>query len=142
MAKVLTGVVLALLVLGIGGFANYQRNADLDTEFQKRRPYRGTSDADLELLIQAYTEERLGLQARLDSDRDRTGVMDGYAPSDFNGKLKAFERFQRKNESWREANRAKLERELVVEEIRREQAIRRSGMDSPWKRIRRRVLSF
>ena len=84
-----------------------------------------------------------GLQARLSrTGGDNTRIMDGYAPADFDGKLKAFEQFQRKNNSWRDTNRARLEHEVELEKIQKELAIRERGLDDEFTRIKRRVLTF
>lgn len=137
-------LVLLLLVVGVGvaGFANYQRNEALDHELQNR-PYQAYKLGDLEKLASAYQGEMDGLQARLArTGGDNTRIMDGYAPADFEGKLKAFEQFQRKNNSWRDTNRARLEHEVELEKIQKELAIRERGLDDEFTRIKRRVLTF
>ena len=137
-------LVLLLLVVGVGvaGFANYQRNEALDQELQ-HRPFKAYSLEDLQKLSSAYQGEMDGLQARLSRTAgDNTRMMDGYAPADFDGKLKAFEQFQRKNNSWRDTNRARLEHEVELEKIQKELAIRERGLDDEFTRIKRRVLTF
>jgi len=137
-------LVLVLLVVGLGvaGFANYQRNEPLDHELQNR-PYQAYKIEDLQKLENAYQGEMDGLQARLSrTGGDNTRMLDGYAPADFDGKLKAFERFQRKNNSWRDTNRARLEHEVELEKIQSELSIRERGLDDELTRIKRRVLTF
>ena len=137
-------LILLLLVAGVGiaGFANYQRNEALDHELQNR-PLKAYAIEDLEKLANAYQGEMDGLQARLSrTGGDNTRIMDGYAPADFDGKLKAFEQFQRKNNTWRDTNRARLEHEIELEKIQKELAIRERGLDDEFTRIKRRVLTF
>ena len=65
----------------------------LDQEL-KNRPYQAYSLEDLEKLTSAYQGQMDGLQARLArTGCDNTRIMDGYAPADFDGKVKAFEQF-------------------------------------------------
>lgn len=136
--------VMALLVVGIGvaGFANYQRNAHLDREFGDR-PYKGISEADLRALRDAYRAELGRFERKLGSySSDRTKVLDGFAPGDMGGKAKAFDSFQRQNKAWREVNLQRIERELELEKIAAELALRERGLDDPVKRFWRRVLTF
>ena len=129
-------------MLTVGGFANYQRNEPLDNEL-KDRPYATLSDADLDALLQAYEGERMGLENRLNAyAEDRTGVMDGFAPSDLGGKLDAFDSFQRKNNSWRETNRAKLSHEVELDRLNKEKGIRTRGLHIERNRIWRRLTTF
>lgn len=141
MARFFIVLVLVVSGLGLAGWINYERNAHLDQELADR-PYATLSDADLEALIEAYDQERARWAARSRSGDDRTRVMDGYAPSDLQGKLQAFDRFQRKNEAWREANRARLDQEVVIEALRREQDIRNRGLHRERNRILRRLLTL
>ncbi len=138
-----TFIVFLLLVIGMGGlgFANYKRNAHLE-EGTKPRPYKSFSDADLDALIEAYSGQRDGLANRLKGSGDRTKIMDGYAPSDFAGKLEAFEQFQRKNESWRDTNRSRLEMVVELERLEFETAFRRQRKEDPWTPIFRRIFTF
>jgi hypothetical protein len=134
-------VVLVVLLVGIagGGFVNYQRNAALDQELEFR-PYKGLSDADLAALRDAYEKSVGQMESSLGNpDGD---VFRKVKPGDFGGKVKAFERFQQENERWKQGHRAALENRATIDAIKKEQGIRRSGLDDPWKRILRRATTF
>ena len=142
MGKFFAVLIVLVAVVSIGGFANYHRNAPLDNEL-KNRPYATLSDSDLTALIEAYQGETQGLQNRLNAyAEDRTGVMEGYAPSDLHGKLGAFDSFQRKNESWRDTNRAKLSHEVELEKLEKERSIRQRGLHIERNRILRRLTTI
>ena len=142
MGKFLLIVLVLGVALGIGGYTNYERNAHLDEELRDR-PYAGYSDADLDSLTNAYEGEMSGLQARLGKAAgDNTRVMDGYAPADFDGKVKAFEQFQRKNNAYRDTNRKRLGHQVELENLQKEQRIRSEGLNDEFTRIKRRVLTF
>ena len=68
--------------------------------------------------------------------------MDGYAPSDFGGKVNAFENFQRKNEAWRGTNRSRLEMVVELEKLEFEKQYRRKRKESPWEAILKRVVTL
>jgi hypothetical protein len=140
--KSLAVLLIATVGVGLAGFANYHRNAPLDRELEVR-PYGTISDDDLKALIEAYSMERDGAVARLGGKRnDRTRVMDGFAPGDLDGKLKAFDSFQRKNERWRDHNRQRIEFNIELEKLKTEQGIRDRGLHEERNRILRRVLTF
>ncbi len=142
MGKLFLGILVLVVGLGAAGYANYERNAPLDEEL-KDRPYKALAEDDLNALSSAYQKELDGLSGRLKATAgDKTGIMDGYAPADFDGKVKAFESFQRKNNSWRDTNRLRLEHEGELEKIEKERRIRSEGLDDETTRILRRVLTF
>ena len=142
MGKSFALLLIATVGVVLAGFANYQRNAPLDKELEER-PYGTISDEDLVALIDAYTMERGGTMARMGGKKDdRTTVMDGFAPGDLDGKLKAFDSFQRKNERWRNQNRQRIEFDIELERLKKEQGIRDRGLDEERNRILRRLLSF
>ena len=142
MAKAFAGLLILVVAVAVGGYYNYHRNAHLDDEL-KNRPYAGLSDADLDALLQAYQGEMKGLEGRLAGyGKDRTRVMDGFAPADLHGKVQAFESFARKNNSWRDVNRQRLGHEVEVEKLEREKNIRAQGLHIEKNRILRRLLTF
>ena len=141
MGKFLAIILIATLGVGLAGFANYHRNEPLDRELVNR-PYGTLSDDDLKALIGAYNLERDGAIARLGKGNDRTRVMDGLAPGDLHGKLKAFNSFQRKNERWRDHNRERIGFNIELEKLKKEQGIRQRGLHEERNRILRRVLTF
>ena len=142
MAKVLLGFLIVVVALCGAAYANYERNAPLDAELRDR-PYAGLADKDLKALLDAYKAEKRGYQTQLaKSGGDRTTVMDGLAPADYHGKVKAFESFQRQNERWRDVNRQRLSHEVEVEKLEREASIRARGLHIEKNRILRRLTTF
>lgn len=140
--KILAVLVLLPLLLVGAAFSNYQRNAPLDEEL-RNRPYKSISDKDLAALLEAYKGEMQGFETRMNRfSKDRTKVMDGFAPADYDGKVRAFESFQRKNESWRDANRARLGHVVELEKLEHEKSIRDRGLHIEKNRILRRITTF
>lgn len=140
--KILAVIVMIPVVVACIAYSNYERNAPLDEEL-RNRPYKSVSDENLASLISAYESEMGGFQARMNSyGKDRTKVMDGLAPADYDSKVKAFESFQRKNEGWRDANRARLGHEVELEKLQAEQSIRDRGLHIEKNRILRRMTTF
>ncbi len=133
-------LVLLLGLIGAGGYANYQRNAELDQELEFR-PYAGLSDADLDALLEAYQQELSQIEDSLGNGPDGS-VFRGTKPADLGGKLKAFERFQQENERWKRGHREAINQKVVLDALRQEQAVRRAGLHKPWRRIMRRVTTF
>ena len=133
-------LVLLLGLIGAGGYANYQRNAELDQELEFR-PYAGLSDADLDALLEAYQQELSQIEDSLGNGPDGS-VFRGIKPADLGGKLKAFERFQQENERWKRGHREAIKQKVVLDALRQEQAVRRAGLHRPWRRIIRRVTTF
>lgn len=133
--------IVLLLVLPIGGFVNYRRNAPLDQELENRT-YANLPDDDLAALIEAYEGEARRLSGLVSNKPQGEDELDGYSASDYDGKVKAFRTFQQYNSQWRRARGELFEQEAALEELRREQSIRERGLDKPWKRILRRVLHF
>ncbi len=136
-----TILCLLLLLLPVAGYANYRRNAPLDKELQNRI-HANLSDADLLALIEAYQLETKRLGASVTEAPDGGDELDGIAPEDFGGKVKAFQDFQVYNRQWRRSRAGLFEQEAALEELRREQSIRDRGLDKPANRILRRVSSF
>jgi hypothetical protein len=137
--RALVVAVVLLLAVGGGGFVNYQRNAPLDRDLEFR-PYKGLSDTDLAALRDAYVKSVGQMESSLGNPDD--GVFRKVKPGDFQGKVQAFERFQKENERWKEGHRAALENKATIDAIQREQGIRKQGLDDPWKRILRRATTF
>jgi hypothetical protein len=129
---------LCALLLG-GGFVNYQRNAGLDKDLQFR-PYAGYSDKDLDAMRKAY-EKQVGQMRSGLGEVDQSRIA-RTKPSDYQSKLREFERFQKENERWKEGHREMLGSQVVVDAIKKEQEIRRAGLDNPWNRILRRATTF
>jgi hypothetical protein len=136
-----TILCLLLVLLPVVGFVNYRRNAPLDEELQNRI-HANLSDADLLTLIEAYRLETKRLAASVTEAPGGEDELDGIAPGDFDGKVKAFQNFQVYNRQWRRSRAELFEQEAALEELRREQSIRERGLDKPANRILRRVVSF
>ncbi len=133
---------LTLLLLLAGAAYNYHRNAALDRDLESR-PYRRLFEEDLSALEQAYGEEIAGLRSRL----GRLGGPESFFEepthrSDLSARVRAFERSQRTNERWKGLHRKLLEREAEFEAVRHEREMRRAGLDKPWRRVLRRVITF
>ena len=134
-------MLLTIVVLGTLGVLNYRRNEPLDAELQNR-PYKGLSDADVELLIEAYRTQKGQIERKLERVAGREDPMDRYAPADLAGKLQGFDRAQKNASRWREVHGEVLEQEVELERLAHEQSIRARGLDDERVRIWRRVSTF
>lgn len=134
-------LVLSIVGLCAGGFLNYRRNEHLDAELQNR-VYADMSDENLAALITAYQGQVAQLAAQVGEAPPGQDELDGFAPSDIHGKVRGFESFQQYNRSWRRRRAELFEQEAALEELRREHSIRDRGLDKPFSRVRRRVLSL
>jgi hypothetical protein len=142
MQKFLLSLVIVVLMVGGAGFANYQRNAPLDAELADR-PYARYADGDIEALLAAHKSERDRIRGALTGDAaDPTRVMNGFAAGDFDGKIHAFDKFQRKNQAFKQINGMALEHEVEIEVLEKEQNIRKRGLHDPRQRVLRRVLTL
>ncbi len=130
-------IVVVLVALAGAAWFNYQRNAPLDKDLEFR-PYSGLSDGDLASLIDAYELDVVTKTQGLGDGPDHSGISRS-APSDFGGKLQAFERFQAENARWKAGHRAAVEGKVVIDRLLKERAIRDAGLDQEWRRILRRV---
>lgn len=133
--------LVLLVILPIGGFVNYRRNAPLDKELENRT-YATMPDKDLKALVQAYEGEVKRLGGLVSDKPQGEDELEGFSPSDYDGKLKAFRTFQQYNDQWRRARGDLFEQQAALEELRREESIRSRGLDRPWNRVLRRVLTF
>ena len=134
-------LVLSVAGLCAGGFLNYRRNAHLDAELQNRI-HGDMSDPNLAALIAAYQEQVAQLAAQVGEAPPGQDELDSFAPSDIQGKVQGFERFQQYNRAWRRSRAELFEQEAALEELRREQSIRERGLDKPFNRVKRRVLTL
>jgi hypothetical protein len=141
MKKILLALVALLIV---GGGWNYHRNAYMVEEAKVPRPFKSLSTEQLNALHDAYTQEKAKAQkslAKLEGQGDASG---SYAPSDLQGKLGGFERAQKQAARYNDAHSAVLDREVELERIQKELALRRSGggSDSPWMLTLRRIVTL
>lgn len=142
MRQILLALVILVLVVGGAGFANYQRNAPLDNELADR-PYARYSDADIEALVTAHKAQRDAIRGALSKkSSDPTRVMNGFAAGDFDGKVHAFDKFQKRNQAFKQVNGMAIEHEVEIEVLQKEQSIRKRGLHHERTRILRRVLSL
>lgn len=133
-------IVLAVVVLGVAGFWNYDRNEHLDKDLEVR-PYAGLSDGDLDGLLEAYEAQAATLQQSLGGGPDDSGLR-RIRPHDLGRKVEAFERFQAENRRWKEGHRKALASQVEIDRLRRERKIREAGLDQEWRRILRRVITL
>ena len=113
-------VLVFLLLLGVLGAWNYQRNLAL--EVPQPRPFRGYSDADLRVLEAAQRAEVAARDARYAAlAARRVEVRDagfGQAAAD------EFERVQRLSRARREAGHRASEQQAMLDALERERALR------------------
>jgi hypothetical protein len=128
--------------LGGAGYWNYQRNAPLDQELEQHRPYRTLSEADLAALEAAYRDELAGYARQVDRFARSGGGSSAAGPADLQGNIGDFDRAQAGASRMREAQLGQREQEVVLEQIARERQLRASGLDNPWNRFKRRLLTF
>lgn len=100
-------VVLLLLVLvgaAVGaGYWNYNRNAAIEADLHKPRPFAGVSTPDLLKLIAAYEADTKRVKARVAAAPAGEDAISRKDASDVSGKAEAFENFQKENERWKAA---------------------------------------
>ena len=107
------------------------------------RPGRTLSEADLSALEGAYKEELAGFSRQVDRyARSGGGSSTAAGPADLQGNIGDFDRAQAGASRMREAQLGQREQEVVLEDIARERQLRASGLDNPWNRFKRRLLTF
>src|SRR5262245_21290592 len=94
--------VLVLLLLGVPAVAgiNYMRNAPLDQALAQR-PYAGITDADLDQLLGAYGNQVKRSRAEVGQEPGSNAYSDPASFDQYDDKVRAFEKFQNTNESWK-----------------------------------------
>lgn len=138
--------VLALLVLVAalagGAYYNYVRNAGLDADLHKPRPYATLSTPDVHALLAAYEQELARVKGGVASAPGGEGAIDRADRSDLGGKARGFASFQKENERWKNQRGRVFEQEKQLADIRLEKSIRDRHLDDEWTRILRRVSTF
>jgi hypothetical protein len=138
--------VLALLVLVAalagGAYFNYMRNAPLDADLHKPRPYATISTPDVTALLQAYEQELARAKGGVANAPGGEGAIDRADRSDLGGKARGFASFQKENERWKNQRGRVFEQEKQLADIRLEKSIRDRRLDDEWTRIWRRVSTF
>src|SRR5262249_42747445 len=96
-------LLLVLLVGAIvgGGYWNYNRNAAMEADLHKPRPFANISTPDLVKLLAAYEDEAKRAKARVASTPGSDAAISRKGESDVEGKAEAFAQFQRQNEAWK-----------------------------------------
>jgi hypothetical protein len=141
MGSKLTALCVLVSALSIGGFINYQRNAPLDAPLANR-PHAALPTEGLDALVTAYEAQLAELRDWVEEEPDPSLRPRGLAPSDLGGKWKAFERYQQESQRWKSRRNVILEREVMLQNLKKEQAIRNQGLDQPLRRILRRVITL
>ncbi len=133
------GLLLLVCILSVGGFVNYQRNLAVEQEV-RLRPYADLGSEDLETLIRAYEQDVAEAEDWLgDAPQEPSATA---MTSRREGKRSAFERFRQDTRAWDERRQAVLDREVMLEALQAEHAIRQRGLDRRWREILSRLLSF
>lgn len=126
--------LLFLLLLLVGGAAfNYHRN--LQAEAQEPRPYRGYTEQELSDLLGAYEGRKEGQSARYQAQASRR--VEAKAKSYFDEQVREFERVQRAHRAKAQARDALAGTQVVVKQIRAEQAKREEERDKLMLFLRR-----
>ena len=138
--------ILALLVLVVAaagaGYWNYNRNAGIEADLHKPRPFANVSTPDLAKLIAAYEEEAKRAKARVAAAPGGEDAIAQQDASDVGGKAQAFANFQRNNEAWKAQRGAVMEHQVEIEQLKFEKSIRDRHLDDPKEVFKRRLLTF
>jgi hypothetical protein len=142
MGKILV-LLLVLVVAAAGGlYYNYNRNANLEADLNKPRPYAKFKTADIEKLIAAYQIEvkrAKGGVANAPGGEDAIAHADS---SDVGGRADAFASFQRENERWKAQRGRAMEEQVELEKLQFEKSIRDRHLDDPMYVLKARLLTF
>jgi hypothetical protein len=134
-------VVLVVGVVGFG-FYNYNRNAGIEADLHKPRPYAQYSTADIAKLVAAYQADVKQSKARVASAPSGSSAIDRKDSSDVEGKADAFAGFQRENERWKEQRGHVMEQESELQKLLFEKSIRDRHLDDPVFVFKARLLTF
>lgn len=134
-------LVLVALVVG-GGFYNYHRNAALEADLHKPRPYAKFSTADITKLIEAYQKDIQRKKARTAAAPSGADAIDRRDDSDVGGRADAFAGFQRENERWKAERGRIMEQEVELKDLLFEKSIRDRHLDDPKYVFKQRLLTY
>jgi hypothetical protein len=134
-------MVLVIAVVG-GGYYNYARNAHLDADLQKPRPFATLKTPDVAQLLSAYEKDVARLKGNVGNAPGGADVIDRFDSSDVGGKAQGFASFQKNNERWKNARGQVFELEKTINDLRFEKSIRDRGLDNEQTRIWRRLTTI
>ncbi len=142
MAKYLL-LLLVLAAATVGGLAyNYQRNAYLEADLHKPRPYATIPTAELPKLIAAYAADIKRRKGGISAGPTGAEAIDRRDDSDVGGKADAFAGFQRQNENWKRQRGQVMEQEVELQKLQFEKSIRDRHLDDPKYVFKLRLLTF
>src|SRR5262245_23499195 len=141
MGKYVFWLLVLCVILGGGGYYNYQRNAAMDADLMAKRPYREGPKAALMATIASTKKDIARAKGRVAGAPGGESQIDRTDSSDVGGRAQAFAGFQRSNEAWKAQRGAVMEQEVILQELQHEKELRDKDVDR-WTRIKRRVLTF
>jgi hypothetical protein len=136
-------LLVVLVAAAGGGLAwNYQRNAHLEADLHKPRPYATIPTAELPKLIAAYQADIKRRRGGISAAPTGSDAIDRRDDSDVGGKADAFAGFQRQNESWKKQRGMVMEQEVELQKLQFEKSIRDRHLDDPKHVFKLRLLTF
>jgi len=126
------GLIVLLLVLTVGGGANYYRNLQIEKATESSRPYQSYATHDLESLRAAYASELASVRASFDSAKRRRARPSGDVGS-IAGNVEQFQKTTRASSAIRDAAANVAQSEERVAELDRELALREQ-LGAGWAR--------
>ncbi|MFI5317318.1 MAG: hypothetical protein ACHQ6T_16585, partial [Myxococcota bacterium] len=117
MGKALLLLIVLVAAVAGGGYYNYNRNAGMEADLAKPRPYAGVSSADLAKLIAAYQGDIKRAKQATAAAPAGEDAIDRRDSSDLGGKADAFAGFQRENERWKAQRGRVMEQQVELEKL-------------------------
>jgi hypothetical protein len=142
MGKAILLLLVLVAALVGAGYWNYNRNAGIEADLHKPRPFANISTPDLVKLIAAYEGEAKRAKARIAAAPGGEEAISQKDDSDVSGKAEAFANFQRNNEAWKAQRGAAMEKQVELEQLKFEKSIRDRHLDDPKEVFRQRLLTF
>ena len=142
MGKVLLLLIVIAAAVAGGGYYNYQRNAAIEADLAKPRPYANVPTADLSKLIAAYQGDIKRAKQATAAAPTGADAIDRRDSADVEGKADAFAGFQRENERWKAQRGRVMEQESELQKLLFEKSIRDRHLDDPAFVFKQRLLTF